>query len=85
MSKTRKAARSRHVDWVFYILKVLMYLLIGCVWLKFDGYLVFPIGAAVGALLAQKDHFVIDRKIEYAVLVVSALLGLLGWGLYLVI
>lgn len=66
-----------------YFLKVLMYFVLGTIWVKFHGYLVLPVGLVLGVLFANKDHFAIDRKVEYVVLIIAALLGLLGIGVYL--
>ncbi len=81
---TKKAAKpaSKETDNV-YFLKILIYFVLGTIWLKYNGYLVFPIGLVLGVIIAQKDHFAIDRKVEYAVLLVSAILGLIGAGFYL--
>jgi hypothetical protein len=66
-----------------YFLKILVYFVLGMVWIKINGYVVIPIGLVVGLIIAQHDHFAIDRKIEYAVLIVSAILGLSGYGAFL--
>ena len=63
-----------------FILKVLLYLILGTIWIATvkDGQIVkiFPIGALVGVLFAQHEHFRIDRKVEYVVLIVAAVLSL---------
>jgi hypothetical protein len=41
-----------------------------------------PIGLILGIIFSAHDHFRIDRKIEYAVLLVAALLGLAGFGVF---
>jgi hypothetical protein len=79
MKKTRAP---RETDSV-YFLKILIYFVLGTVWLKYNGYVILPIGLILGLIIAQKDHFAIDRKVEYAVLIVSAVVGLLGAGFYL--
>jgi hypothetical protein len=66
-----------------YFLKILLYFVIGTIWVKYDGYVVFPLGLAVGLLFTRSDHFVIDRKIEYAVLIIAALMGLSGIGVFI--
>jgi hypothetical protein len=67
-----------------YFLKILIYFVFGTIWIKINGYVVFPVGLIAGLLLSSHDHFKIDRKIEYAVLIVAALMGLSGVaGLYL--
>jgi hypothetical protein len=67
-----------------YFLKLLVYVVLGTVWLQFDGRTVVPVGLAVGLLLAQHDHFKIDRKIEYAVLLIATLVAFVaGRGFFL--
>ena len=68
-----------------YFLKILIYFILGTIWIKFNGYVVFPAGLLLGLVVAQKDHFSIDRKVEYAILIVAAVVGLIGWGLYLAV
>ena len=74
-----------------YFLKIVLYLILGSLWLKIkltasDGspwILPIPVGLVIGFVFASHDHFKIDRKIEYAVLLVSAVLGFwLPIGLY---
>ncbi|HEY2004768.1 MAG TPA: hypothetical protein VGH44_06690 [Candidatus Saccharimonadia bacterium] len=82
MAKSTKKSAPKETDNV-YFLKILIYFILGTIWVKFNGYIVFPFGLILGVVIAQKDHFAIDRKIEYAILLVSAILGLAGWGLYI--
>lgn len=63
-----------------YILKIVLFLIIGSQWVRltdadFTQQIPLPIGLLVGALFAAHDHFQIDRKIEYAVLVLACMLG----------
>lgn len=62
-----------------YILKLVLYLVIGSQWLriitKTGTEIPLPVGALVGLLFAAHDHFQIDRKIEYAVLIVAMFVG----------
>ena len=80
MKKTTRAPKE--TDNV-YFLKILIYFILGTIWLKYNGFVVFPVGLVLGIIIAQKDHFAIDRKVEYAILLISAVVGLIGWGLYL--
>ena len=66
-----------------YFLKLLLYFTVGTIWLKVNGRTVFPVGLVLGIIFSAHDHFRIDRKIEYAVLLVAALLGLAGFGVFL--
>lgn len=68
-----------------YFLKLLIYLVLGLVWVKHDGLRIFPLGLVIGLIIAQKDHFAIDRKIEYAVLLCATVAGVLGYGLFIAI
>ena len=77
MSKTTKKSVATESDNA-YFLKILIYFTLGMLWVKYDGYMVLPIGLILGIIIAQHDHFSIDRKIEYAILIVATMLGL--WG-----
>jgi hypothetical protein len=65
-----------------YFLKLVLYVLLGSFWLRFAtpieiGYVTlngFPIGLLLGLLFASHDHFQIDRKIEYAILVIVTII-----------
>lgn len=63
-----------------YFLKVLLYLLLGTVWVAFDGSKYIPAGLLLGLVAAQHERLQLDRKIEYAMLIVGGLLGLVGVG-----
>jgi hypothetical protein len=83
MSKApSKKIASKETDNV-YFLKILIYFVLGTIWIKINGMPLIPVGGLLGVIIAQKDHFAIDRKVEYAILIISAVLGLIGWGLYL--
>jgi hypothetical protein len=71
-----------------YLLKMTLYLLIGSLWLKIDNgvgmHIPLPIGLAIGLFFATHEHFRIDRKIEYAILLVAMLFGYFApYGLYI--
>ena len=88
-SKTKAARRrtaSQELDSV-YLLKLLLYVLMGSLWLKVshgnNAPFALPVGFAVGLIFAAHEHFRIDRKIEYAVLFVAMLIGYIApYGLY---
>ena len=75
------------MDGVF-VLKLVLYVILGSLWLKIhkDGssiQLPLPLGLLIGLIFTSHEHFRIDRKIEYAVLVIAALIGLLApYGLF---
>lgn len=62
-----------------YLLKLVMYLIIGSLWIKVtttdNTQLPIPIGFILGLFFAMHDHFQIDRKIEYALLLVAMFIG----------
>jgi hypothetical protein len=65
-----------------YFLKLVLYVIIGSFWLRFAnpwtiGYVTlngFPMGLLLGLLFASHDHFQIDRKIEYAILIIVTII-----------
>ena len=84
MAKTKKkpAIRSRshtELDSV-YVLKLVLYLIIGAQWIRLENnsgstQIPIPVGLVIGMLFAAHDHFKIDRKIEYALLLVAMFVG----------
>ena len=91
MAKTNKAQKQTNANSAFdgvYLLKLLLYALLGSVWLKISHHntlaLPIPIGLFAGLLFTSHEHFRIDRKIEYAVLLVAMLVGYIApYGLYI--
>lgn len=75
MAKTKKQS-SVEPDSV-YFLKLVLYVVLGSFWLKFASpiqigdFLLhgFPLGLIIGLIFASHDHFRVDRKIEYAILI----------------
>ena len=60
-----------------YFLKLVLYFLLGCLWIQFGGTngVALPVGLALGILFASHDHFKIDRKVELAVLLIATILS----------
>ncbi len=56
-----------------YFLKLVLYFLLGCLWIHVGGEngVSLPIGLVIGILFASHDHFQIDRKMEYLILIVA--------------
>jgi hypothetical protein len=95
MAKTKKS-RSKSVtpattaqtfDGV-YLFKMVFYLLLGSVWLKISNgnniQIPVPVGLVIGLLFTTHEHFQIDRKIEYAMMLVAMLFGFFAsYGLYI--
>lgn len=90
MAKTKmvKKKQSAELDGVF-ALKLVLYVILGSLWLKVhkNGSSVdfpLPLGLIIGLLFTSHEHFRLDRKIEYAVLIVAALFGLIApYGLFI--
>jgi hypothetical protein len=66
-----------------YFLKLLLFFILGTIWLRIDGRPLVPIGLILGLLFAHHDHFQIDRKVEYAMLLVAGLLAFVGLGIFI--
>ncbi len=87
MAKTNKK-QQQQFDGVF-VLKLVLYVILGSLWLKVhkngsDVQFPLPLGLIIGLIFTSHEHFRIDRKIEYAVLVVAALFGYLApYGLFI--
>lgn len=70
-----------------YLFKMVFYLLLGSMWIKVsagaDMTIPIPIGLIIGLIFTMHEHFQIDRKIEYAVMLVAMLFGYFApYGLY---
>lgn len=60
-----------------YFLKIVLYIILGSLWIKLGtplhiGAFVLngvPIGLVLGLIFARHDHFQVDRKIEYVLLI----------------
>jgi len=92
-SKTADTAQSstQETDGA-YLLKIVLYVVLAAIWLRFPepvsfGSLTlyaFPVGFFVGLLFASHDHFRVDRKIEYVVLIIATILSVfLPTGIFL--
>jgi hypothetical protein len=87
MAKRKIKNKSREADSA-YFLKIVLYLIVSSMWLRIQygdvGELPIPVGAAIALLFAMHDHFQLDRKIEYALILVSMFAAFwLPVGIYL--
>lgn len=88
MAKIQRKPKTAELDGVF-VLKLVLYVLLGSMWLKLqangsDLKIPLPVGLVAGLVFTGHEHFRIDRKIEYAVLILAALVGLIApYGLFL--
>ena len=73
MATTPKKIRPTKYD--AFVVKLLLYTLLGSLWLKItrsgDIIIPIPVGLIIGILLTSHEHFIIDRKLEYAVLLIA--------------
>jgi hypothetical protein len=82
MTKSRKPRADTNESDGTYFLKLVLYVVLGSLWIKFAvpveiGAFVInglPIGFFLGLIFASHDHFQVDRKIEYAILIVMMIL-----------
>lgn len=79
MVKKQKHVTKTELDSVFF-LKIVLYLVLGSSWLRLVNasltkQIPLPIGLLIGLVFVSHDHFKIDRKIEFSVLLVAALVG----------
>ena len=65
-----------------YFLKILLYFILGTIWIQWRGGAIFPLGLALGLVFAHHDHFKLDRKLEYVILLLATFLALHGQGLF---
>jgi ABC-type dipeptide/oligopeptide/nickel transport system permease component len=61
-----------------YFLKLVLYFVLGALWVQFtydQTPIPLPFGLLLGLYFAHHDHFRIDRKIEFAILLASSILS----------
>lgn len=62
-----------------FLLKSVIFLILGAQWVYIqispDVQLPIPVGLIVGLVFATHEHFQIDRKIEYVILLISAFIA----------
>ena len=80
MPKNKKSSVKSNTFDAVYLLKLVLYLIVGSQWVHLQGSgsttnIPLPVGLVIGILFAMHDHFQIDRKIEYAVLIVAMFVG----------
>ncbi len=83
-TKTKKHRATVELDSIF-LLKLVLYLVVGSLWLWLrspdgSGQIPIPIGLVIGFAFATHEHFRIDRKIEYALLLLAMFVGFWTMG-----
>ena len=75
----RKVAANTSFSDSGYFLKLVLYIMISSQWLRLthgsQWEIPLPYGAAIALVFAAHEHFRIDRKIEYAIILVAMLVG----------
>ena len=76
---SKKRSSSTEMDSVF-VFKMALFLILGSQWLYIvdptsSAQIPLPIGALIGIVFASQEHFKIDRKIEYVILLLSMFIG----------
>ena len=81
MTNTKKKNRrlKPETDSAF-VLKIVLYLILGFQWIRLTNpagtkQIPLPIGLVLGMIYASHDHFRLDRKIEYALILAAMLIG----------
>ena len=73
-----KKKKSKEPDSV-YLLKLILFFILGAIWFRFSdpGAVIpgIPVGLILGLMFASHDHFTIDRKVEFAILLAAAFLS----------
>lgn len=83
MAKTKTQKPQKNESDSVYFLKLVLYILAGSFWLRFNEPIqigdwiigAVPVGLVIGLLFAHHDHFQLDRKVEYAVLLIATILS----------
>ncbi len=78
MAKTKRFPKTRRETDSVYMLKLVLYLVLGSFWVRFEyetGQTPLPVGFVIGTFFAARERFQIDRKIEYAILLVAMFVG----------
>jgi Na+/H+ antiporter NhaC len=77
----KKKTKTTEADSAFF-LKILLFLILGTFWLRLTNVsfgpftsVSLPVGLIVGLLFAMHEHFQIDRKMEYAFLLIATVMS----------
>lgn len=82
MAKSKSTKKAQSETNSAYLLKIILYFILGTFWVRITDLnlanletISVPVGLLVGLVFASHEHFQIDRKIEYAVLLVATMLS----------
>lgn len=87
MAKTKKRTKNTAESDSTYFLKIVLYMMISAAWVRVTtnsgAEYPLPVGAIIALIFASHEHFQMDRKIEYALILVSMFISFwLPIGLY---
>jgi hypothetical protein len=85
----RKQTKVNETDAIFFM-KLAIYLVLGSLWIKVSRgettQIPIPVGLIAGLALTTHEHFQIDKKIEFAVLLIAMLVGFWApFGIYVLL
>ena len=82
MAKQKRRAKKASESDSTYFLKLVLFFLLGTFWVRLlnvsfgpFGHLSLPLGLVLGLVFASHEHFQIDRKIEFAVLLAATFIS----------
>ena len=82
MAKKKKTIKSNTETDSKYFLKIILFFILGTFWVRLVNinvgsltHLSLPIGLILGIVFASHEHFQIDRKIEFAVLLAATFIS----------
>jgi hypothetical protein len=77
--KTQKTNQNQELDAV-YLMKIVLFFLLGCIWINIgtEPGIPIPVGLLLGIVFASHDHFQIDKKVEFVVLFMAAVLSFIA-------
>lgn len=82
MAKTKRKKRVPRESDSTYFLKIVLYFILGTFWVRIlyidvgpFQHLSIPLGLIIGLVFASHEHFKIDRKIEFAVLLAATFIS----------
>ncbi len=79
VSAKKSTAKAGYEPDSMFFLKLTVFLILGSQWVYIerlpDWQIPIPVGLVLGLVFATHEHFQIDRKIEYAVLVVATFIS----------
>lgn len=78
-AKSKRKSTAKETDGAFF-LKLVLYVILGAQWVfltdaPMTKQIPLPAGLLIGMFFTMHEHFQIDRKIEYAILLIACFIG----------